>query len=294
MPSDFWGGWIAVITLVTLIALGWLVFSVYFSNEPVRVADETWDGTLREGAAPAPLWWFWLILALMAVSVLYLMLYPGLGTFRGALRWSQGGQIAASMAQYDERFGPERARLAQASFAELRSDARAMRSAASLFAVHCAACHGEDRQGQANLFPNLVGQSWQWSGAESAVLQTLTAGRQAIMPPWQAVLGDDGVAEVADYVSTLRSPRVSNEEPMSGAAGEQAFRAYCSACHGIDGSGVPALGAPALNDDIWVYGGTQADLRESIASGRNGVMPAFGDRLDTAQLRLLTAWLTRD
>lgn len=291
MPSDFWGGWIAVITLVTLIALGWLVLSVYFSREPAGAADETWDQTLREGTAPAPLWWFWLILALMAVSVVYLMLYPGLGTFRGVLRWSQGGEIAANLARFEERFGAERERLAQAPFDELRADETAMRAADSLFGNHCAACHGPDGAGQASLFPNLTDPVWQWGGAEAQVLQTLKSGRQATMPAWENVLGRQGVADVANYVLSLSA---ANEHDADGPRpGEQAFASYCAACHGPSGDGMEALGAPALNDEIWLYGGTAAAVRESIAAGRDGRMPAFGERLDSTQLKLLAAWLTR-
>ena len=302
MPSDFWAGWIVVITVVTLIALGWLVVSVYVSADSVGVANETWDETLREGVTPAPLWWFWLILALMAVSVVYLMLYPGLGTFRGALRWSQGGQMADSLARFEERFGEERARLAEWSLDSLHADELAMTSAGNLFEVHCTACHGPEGRGQARLFPDLADDDWQWGGTDTQILETLTGGRQAVMPPWGAVLGEQGVADVGDYVLGLSAPAAGTaaaapaagtEAASPGAAGEEAYRTYCSACHGASGEGVEALGGPALNDDVWLYGDAPAHVRESIANGRNGQMPAFGQRLDPTQLRLLAAWLTR-
>jgi cytochrome c oxidase cbb3-type subunit 3 len=93
MPSDFWAGWIAVITIVSLLGLAWLVFSIYFApeTEPEDAEGPVWDSNLREGSNPAPMWWFWLILAMMVFSVIYLMLYPGLGSYQGALKWSQGG-----------------------------------------------------------------------------------------------------------------------------------------------------------------------------------------------------------
>jgi cytochrome c oxidase cbb3-type subunit 3 len=290
MPTDFWSGWITAITVVSLIGLAWFVVSAYFAREP-DVLDEVWDETLREGATPAPLWWFWFMLALLAVTVVYLMLYPGLGSYRGVLRWSQGGQIAASTAGYEEGFGPERSRIAAEATAALREEPTAMLSARHVFANHCAACHGPDARGQARLFPNLTDDDWQWGGEEQQIVQTITLGRQAVMPPLQAALGDEGVTQVASYVRALSS---GNATLAANSEGARLYQTYCSACHGADGAGMEQLGAPALNDKTWIYGAGVEEVRASIALGRTGVMPAFGERLDPTQIKLLTAWLARE
>ena len=291
LPSDFWSGWIAVITIVSAIGLGWLVYSVYFAkSSDAEVAHQVWDESLREGTAAAPLWWFWLLVALLAVSVVYLMLYPGLGSYRGALRWSQGGRLAESAARYDAEFSAARAQIAAADVAQLRSDAGVLRSASSVFRNHCAACHGENALGQANAFPNLIDREWQWGGETAQIEQTITAGRQAVMPPWQAALGDAGVAAVADYVISLS--RVERGR-IGLAEGKRLFDLYCTACHGADGGGLAALGAPPLNDGSWLYGGSTLDVRKTIALGRNGVMPGFAGRLEPAQIKMLVALLER-
>jgi cytochrome c oxidase cbb3-type subunit 3 len=291
LPSDFWGGWIAVITIVSLIGLAWLVYSVYFvTRSDASVAHQVWDETLREGTAAAPLWWFWLIVALLAFTVFYMMLYPRHGSYRGALQWSQGGRLAESTARYDAEFGAVRARIAASDTQELRDDAAVLRSAASIFRLNCAACHGEDAGGQAKTFPNLTDREWQWGGDPAQLEQTITAGRQAVMPGWQAALGDAGVSAVADYVISL-----SRVEPgrMGLAEGKRLFGLYCVACHGADGGGTAALGAPPLNDGSWLYGGSTLDVRKTIALGRNGVMPPFGARLDPAQIKMLVALLAQ-
>lgn len=290
IATGFWAGWIATITIVSAAGLAWLVFSVYFGrDDSAEVADLVWDETLREGTTPAPLWWFWLILALLAASVVYLILYPGFGSYAGVLRWSQGGQIAASLAAHEQRFGPLRTELAARTLAELQRDELAMQSAAHLFNNHCSACHGADARGQAAMFPDLRDASWQWGQEETQLVQTIAQGRQAVMPPWQAVLNDDGVAKMADFVLSLGAgaPAVDSEAAT-------AFRNFCSACHGPDGAGMALLGAPALNDDVWLYGASPAAVHESIALGRTGVMPAFGERLDGVEIKLLAAWLSGD
>jgi cytochrome c oxidase cbb3-type subunit III len=289
MPTEFWGGWIVVVTVTTLIGLAWLVLNVYFGkDDAAEIAEQTWDETLREGTAAAPMWWFWFILALMAVSVVYLILYPGLGTFAGTLHWSQGHEITTSAEHYEQQFGAERRRIAATDASALGGDAAAMRSAARIFNNHCASCHGTDARGQAGLFPDLTDTEWQWGGTAAQIEQTLSTGRQGVMPPWQAALNDDGVAEVADYVLALAAGRTA--EPAF-AASKARYEAFCSACHAVDGSGNALLGAPALNDDIWLYGGSRAAIIESIGLGRSGMMPGFRTRLDRTQLRLLTAWL---
>jgi len=289
MPSEFWGGWIVVITSVSFVALAWLIFSVYFSRASDEEAThQVWDETLREGATAAPIWWFWFILATMVLSVVYLMLYPGLGTFQGALRWSQSSEIAASLAGYEAQFGPPRARVEQAPLTTLQDDAAAMRSATHIYKIHCAACHGEDARGQAQMFPNLTDAAWQWGNTGEQIQQTIELGRQAVMPPWASVIDDAGIDGLVDYVLALYSG--NGDDP---AQGDNATRylQYCSACHAPDGTGNPLLGTPPLTDDSWLYGDAPAAIRESIAAGRTGVMPGFRGRLDAAQIRMLAAWL---
>jgi len=287
MPSDFWGGWIVAITVTTFLALLWFVIDVYRGRDE-QAEHEVWDETLREGARPAPIWWFWFILALMTVSVIYVMLYPGLGTYRGVLEWSQAGEISERQADYDARFGAERRRILTLPLATLAEDEAAMRSARRVFNIHCSSCHGADAHGQAAQFPDLTDAAWQWGADEPQMIHTIRSGRQAAMPGWIAVAGEPGVGQLTDYVLAMSRGEASSPAV---APGDVLFQQFCMACHGADGSGNALLGAPALNDTAWTYGGSRAQVLESIAVGRNGVMPEFGTRLDETQIRLLAAWL---
>jgi hypothetical protein len=52
------------------------------------------------------------------------------------------------------------------------------------------------------------------------------------------------------------------------AKGKEAFAsAGCSACHGPDGKGMHALGAPNLTDKVWLYGSSEATIIETITKG---------------------------
>ena len=287
LPSDFWTGWIATITVVSLAGLGWLVYSVYFAADTQADEDSpVWDGELREGEHPAPMWWFWLIFASLVVSVLYLMLYPGLGSHAGALRWSQGGELERSIAAFESEFGLARRLAADATIEELAQDRALMASAMRVYDRNCAVCHGYDAKGLTPYFPDLTDNAWQWGGSVEQIEQSIREGRHAVMVGWLAVIGEDGVDQLADYTLALSRGAAQNHP------GESAYAQFCAACHGGDGAGNPLLGAPNLTDDIHLYGGDIAAIRHSIAVGRSGQMPAFAERLDDTQIRLLVALLT--
>ena len=287
MPSDFWSGWIILLTIVSFIGLGWLVLSVYFlpSSQNHDGEEPIWDNNLTEGSSSPPFWWFWLILSMMVISVVYLMLYPGLGSFEGAFRWSQGGQISEHTTEYEREFAELETDILATSYSELAANTGAMDSAISIFSEHCSACHGIDAMGQANLFPNLMDDDWQWGETPEQIEQTIRNGRLAVMVSWQALLNDEGVNNVADYVLSLSG------NPDADHPGKAQYDMYCIACHGPTGDGNTLLGAPRLNDNIWLYQGDLEAIKESIVAGRNGQMPAFNDILDEVQIKLLTAML---
>lgn len=288
MPNDFWSGWIIVLSSVGFFGLLWLVYDMFFgARMEGGEAHAVWDGDLAEGDSPAPMWWFWLILAAMVFSVVYLMLYPGLGSFAGALGWSQPAELHDHQARTEAQLATERDYLMNASLATLAGDSVAMASAARLFRDNCSACHGVEARGQLNSYPDLRDDDWLWGGSPEQIEQTIRNGRLAVMVSWQAPLGDSGVNDVAAYVARMGEP---GAEEMPGRA---VYMQFCFACHGADGGGNPLLGAPRLNDDIWLYGGSEDAIHASIADGRNGQMPAFGERLDDTEIKLLVAWLLR-
>ncbi len=223
----------------------------------------------------------------MVFTVIYLILYPGLGSLKGVLNWSQDSRLQSSFDTYQAQFGDKRKAIAESSLASLQNNLALMDTAERIFTRNCAACHGPDGRGQASLFPNLKDIDWQWGGSAEQIEQTIRLGRSANMISWQAVLGDENVVQVTDYVLALGTGEAEQ------LPGKVQYMQFCIGCHGVDGKGNVLLGAPDLSDDSWLYGGSVENVRISISQGRNGVMPAFGERLDDAQIKMLVAWLAR-
>lgn len=155
-----------------------------------------------------------------------------------------------------------------------------------LFLQSCAQCHGSGAHGGKG-FPNLTDNDWLYGGKPENIHKTIMDGRQGLMTPWGEMLGEDGVREVASYVLSLSGRKVDALEAQKG----QPRFAVCAACHGADGKGNQAIGAPNLTDEIWLYGGSRAAVEDTIRHGRHGVMPAWKDILGEDKIQLLSAYV---
>ena len=291
-------GWSLFVTIVVAINILACVWLLRWTSKPKSASEKigggadtghVWDKDLREYNNPLPKWWLWVFYITVAFAVLYLALYPGLGNLAGISGWTQANQYDAEKAAVEAKAAEWYAPFATMTVEQLAADGKAMSTARNLFQNNCAQCHGSDGGG-AKGFPNLSDQSWQWGGDADTVVATITGGRIAAMPAWGPQLGADGVRQVVAYVQTLGG---SPSDAALAAAGKQTFETICAACHGMDGKGNPLVGAPNLTDTVWLYGGDEATITETVTSGRNGQMPAFGDRLGEQRVKLLAAYATK-
>jgi cytochrome c oxidase cbb3-type subunit 3 len=282
---------IIVLTVLNTVAAVWLlVWMRKRRGEAERTSDTTghvWDGDLREYNNPLPRWWLWLFVLSVVFAVVYVALYPGLGNMRGVLGWSQVKEWQQMQAQQERQAQTILARFAERDPLELAAEPAAVAIGRNLFANNCAACHGSDGRGSTG-FPNLTDADWLWGGDAETVRTSIAQGRMGIMAPWQEVLGDQGVGDVSAYVMTLSGRKASAGDAAVGAA---QYATYCVACHGSDGRGNMAVGAPDLTDGIWLHGGSEARIRETIALGRQNNMPAQESRLGDTRIRLLAAYV---
>jgi cytochrome c oxidase cbb3-type subunit 3 len=290
--SSFWNWFIAVPTVIGILVLFWLNRRMTTPRrsraETTKTTGHVWDEDLRELNNPLPRWWLNMFYITLVFGLVYLVLYPGLGTFAGILSWSQQDQYERELAAANERYGELYEKYLREQLTVLAANPDAVKTGERLFVNYCAGCHGSDARGAPG-YPNLRDGDWLWGGDPKTIEFTILNGRQAAMPAWGQVLGKDGVANVAEYVLSLSGKRTVDETAV--AEGKVKFQQLCIACHGPEGKGNPALGAPNLTDDTWLYGSTKRVVMETIEHGRNGRMPAHKDFLGEAKVHVLAAYI---
>ncbi len=288
--SRFWDFYIAIVVIVSIVGCG--VFLRLQSTREVagsqtQTTGHTWDEDLGEYNNPLPRWWMWLFYITIAFGLAYLALYPGLGSYKGLLGWSEVGQYRDEEQRAAAKYGPIYDRFAKQDIVALAKNPDALAIGQKVFLNNCAQCHASDGGG-ARGFPNLTDNDWLYGGAPETIHATITNGRGGVMPPWGPVLGDEKVKDVAHYVMSLSGQA---HDSIRAARGAEVFKQNCVACHGADGKGNQQIGAPNLIDKTWLYGGSEATIVETITKGRNGHMPAWKDILTPAQIHLVAAYV---
>lgn len=291
--SSGWSIYVVALTVINLIGLIWLLMATA-SSKPVnnKAVGETmghvWDGDLEELNNPLPRWWLWLFILTFIFGFGYLALYPGLGTWKGTLAWSSQREVQDDLDATHAKLETLFAQFRNKPVAALVDDPAAVKVGRNVFANNCAACHGSDARG-ATGYPNLVDADWLYGGEPDTVLASIMNGRHGMMPSMSATLPGSGVEEVANYALSLSG--LEHDKRLA-TAGKAKFETICAACHGVDGKGNKALGAPNLTDDIWLHGNATAEgISRTIIHGVAGVMPAWGTILGEDRARLVTAWV---
>ncbi|WP_114325903.1 cytochrome-c oxidase, cbb3-type subunit III [Candidatus Colwellia aromaticivorans] len=316
--SNFWNIWVWVLSLGTLVGC-FLILRMCLKNfagvEEGESMGHTFDG-IEELNNPLPKWWSTFFLLTIVWAFGYIALY-GLGNWTGLLGWKSSNQgilnIAESKAktaeylkkdsgvlvqydreieQADAKYGPIFDAYAARSIEDLSTDAEVLKVGQRLFIQNCSQCHGSDARGTTG-FPNLTDKDWLYGGTPEQIKESIMNGRKAVgMMAWGAAIGgEQGVKEVAAYVISL-SGRSVNEDLAT--AGKAKF-GICAGCHGPDGQGSLAMGtpmgAPNLSDNIWLYGGSQRAIEESIRNGRAGVMPPWKAILGEEKVHVISAYI---
>jgi cytochrome c oxidase cbb3-type subunit III len=267
-----------------------------------------WDG-LKELDTPLPRWWLYIFYATIAISIVYWVLMPAWplanGFTKGTLNWSDRANVAADVQSLRDARAPMFERLANASAADIAVDpdlqqfARA--AGGSVFGDNCRTCHGAGGAGALG-YPVLADDVWIWGGTLADIEHTLRVGIRASHPETRMsampAFGRDGLlpaAQIADVTEHVISISAARERLQPNAAAAQrgavVYQEQCAICHGPTGAGDRTQGAPSLNDDIWLYGGSREEIRTQIELGRGGVMPSWEARFDPGTLRALAYYV---
>lgn len=288
--SNFWSIYVAGITVVSILAcllLLWFSGKAKAMTAHDNTTGHVWDGDLREMNNPLPRWWAWLFVLTIVFAFAYLALYPGLGTYAGKLGWTSTGQHQAEVDKGNAEVAPLYAKFSSMKPEDMAKDAQAMAIGERLYMNNCAQCHASDARGNKG-FPNLTDGDWLHGGTPEKIKETLTKGRIGNMPPMAAAVGSaDDVKNVAQYVLSLSG---SPHDSLQAALGKSKF-VVCAACHGMDGKGNQALGAPNLTDDIWLHGYGATAIVAMINGGKVNQMPAQGEKLTESQIHVLTSYI---
>jgi cytochrome c oxidase cbb3-type subunit 3 len=290
--SNFWGVYITIIVLGGIVGCAWLLWANMTRRDlgpdgkPVTMGH-VWDDNLEEYNNPLPSWWVWLFVITIVFGLIYLALYPGLGERPGILGWSSRGDYNNEAKAADDTYGPIFAQYAKLDLAQVAADPKAMRIGERLYLNYCSQCHASDARGSKG-FPNLTDSDWLWGGAPEQIETTILGGRKNLMPPMGEVIGGgENITNMAQYVLSLSG---SAHDPIKAAKAADKF-VICSACHGPSGDGNQAIGAPRLNDHVWLYGGSAATIAETVTKGRVNQMPAFKDFLGADKVHVVAAYV---
>ncbi len=289
--SGIWSWFIAAVTIVGIVACV-VLLKAQSAKRPAgqkkaELHGHVWDGDLAEYNNPLPRWWMWLFYVTVVFGLIYLVLYPGLGSYAGVFGWSSRADHETEIKQAESRYGPIFNKYSQQELALVAKDPEARAIGQRLFLTYCAQCHGSDAGGGPG-FPNLRDKDWLYGGAPEMIKASIMDGRNGVMPPLGDALGGEaGVKEMANYVLSLSG---SPHDAALAAKAKEKF-AICAACHGPEGKGNQQIGAPNLTDQIWLFGGSERKIIETITKGRSSQMPAHKDLLGEAKVHLLAAYV---
>jgi cytochrome c oxidase cbb3-type subunit 3 len=290
--SPFWSAWIRSLIVLNLgITLFLFIWGlrVKIPTQADGTSGHVWaHGVLREGVRNLPIWWIVLSACMFVCGFTYLALYPGFGGYRGLLDWTSHSELAGDTAANELKLGALMNGFSTQTVETLAQDPTATSIGQRLFIDNCAACHGREAAGNPLLgAPNLTDDDWLYGGDGKSIMASIRGGRHGIMPPFGAVFGKAGVMNLANYVLSLSG---APHDATKAAAGQALFT-VCSACHGADGKGNMAIGAPNLTDQFWLYGGDPASIERTIRDGHGGVMPDWRARLSDSEIRVIAAWV---
>jgi cytochrome c oxidase cbb3-type subunit 3 len=264
-----------------------------------------WDG-IREYNNPLPRWWvwtFWITIIWSIAYWVYMPAWPGISSYTKGLRnHSERANVAVEVGKLEAARAESIKRLAAVdSLDDVENDPALLQytlaAGGSLFGDNCATCHGSGGQGFPG-YPNLNDDSWLWGGAFADIKTTIRygvrSGHEKTHFSIMQAYGRDGLLP-AETISDLTSYVLS----ISGGAADAAavaraapvFQQQCASCHGTEGKGDQAQGAPDLTDAIWLYGGDRKTVHETLMDGRQGVMPAWEGRLTDDEITALAVYV---
>ncbi len=286
--TEFWNWWVIIIVAINVLGCWALLYWTrnIKESEENETTGHVYDG-IEEYNNPLPRWWLNMFYITLVFTIGYLVLYPGLGNFEGTLGWTQENQHTEEVNKAKETYQPLFDKYASTPLAELSKVKQATEMGKRIFVNTCFGCHGSDARGNPG-YPDLTDKDWLYGGSAEQIKQSIVSGRNGMMPGFGASLTADQIDGLVQYVGQLSGHQV---DAVKAETGKAVFNTQCFVCHGQDGKGNIAMGAPNLTDEIWLYSGSATGIAKSIREGRNGQMPAHDDILGAERAHLVAAYV---
>lgn len=289
--SNSWSLYIIIFVMLNILGCAYFLFRT--AKQP---KDETagtlhghvWDDDLQELNNPLPRWWLFLFYATIIFALGYLAIYPGLGNVAGVLGWDSTQAYDAEKVAFETQYADHFDQYLNVPAEQLANNPKALKTGRNLFLQHCAACHGADAGGAPG-FPNLADTDWLYGSAATQIQSSIAQGRQGMMPAFDTQLDETQMQQVVSYILSFTNRAGFDHAAIR--AGQKIFAGRCAVCHAQDATGNIHFGAPNLRDDIWLFGGSEAEITKTISAGRRSAMPAHKDTLSAGKIHLLTAYL---
>ena len=268
-----------------------------------NTTGHSWDG-IKEFDNPMPRWWLWTFYACIVWAIGYTIAYPAWPMLKeatpGLLGYSTRAEVQQDIDAVETQNAPLWEQIEQVELASLKDNSDlhgfAVNGGAAIFKTWCAQCHGSGAAGAVG-YPNLLDDDWLWGGTVDEIAQTVAYGirledvadsRFSEMPAFGEILAEEEITQVVSYVRSL-SDAPHNSALAS--AGEVIYLDNCSSCHAEDGSGDRFQGAPNLTDAIWLFGGSEEAITETVMNSRYGVMPNWNTRLSEGEIRAVATYV---
>ncbi|HFL8794938.1 MAG TPA: cytochrome-c oxidase, cbb3-type subunit III [Candidatus Azosocius sp. HAIN] len=296
--NNFWHLYVGFFVFINILIYGLIL---YFSNNikkddfhhkvdlnSVKYSEYHYD-EIEELNEPLPKWWYWMFFISIFYGIIYLIFYPGFGNFSGILNWSSSSECRLQIEKHKKVYNDLYKSYKNISIEDLSNNNDALKIGRNIFLNNCSPCHGYDAKGSKG-FPNLTNSIWLYGGSSKDIIETITNGRNGIMPALGQIIGnDEDIKCVALYIQSLSIKNNCDSNFLI--KGKEIYQKICFICHGIDASGDKIKGAPSLMKPQWVYGSSLEDIISTIKYGRSGVMPSHKDILSEDQIHIVTSYI---
>ncbi|MEO5911226.1 MAG: cbb3-type cytochrome c oxidase N-terminal domain-containing protein [Pelobium sp.] len=182
------------------------------SEEKDLIMEHEYDGII-ELDNPTPAWFMWLFYGTVIFGFVYVLNYH---VFKLGKLQDEEYVIEMKQAEIDKKaFLAQSANRVDENSVTLTTDPEVLKSGQATFIQNCVACHGDQAQGVVG--PNLTDEYWLHGAKINEIFKTIKYGvPDKGMISWEKQLSPKQIAEVANYIKSLKGTNPPNPKAPQG------------------------------------------------------------------------------